>query len=57
MVTQLELMVVLASLELWSDKNQISTDGGDANDILQRLLDWKRDYLTLQSHDITHLLM
>lgn len=56
MVTQLDLTVVLASLELWSDKNQISTDG-DANDILQRLLDWKRDYLTLQSHEITHLLM
>ncbi|KAK7823000.1 hypothetical protein U0070_025817 [Myodes glareolus] len=55
MVTQLELTAVLASLELWSDKNQISTDG-DANDILQRLLDWKRDYLTLQSREITHLL-
>ncbi|KAL1773249.1 disintegrin and metalloproteinase domain-containing protein 18, partial [Sigmodon hispidus] len=54
MLTQLELTVVLASLELWSDKNQISTDG-DANDILQRLLDWRRDYLTRQSHEITHL--
>ncbi|KAL6039018.1 hypothetical protein STEG23_007148, partial [Scotinomys teguina] len=56
MFTQLELTVVLASLELWSDKNQISTDG-DANDILQRLLDWKQDYLSLQSHEITHLLI
>ncbi|XP_013207416.1 disintegrin and metalloproteinase domain-containing protein 18 [Microtus ochrogaster] len=56
MVNQLELTVVLASLELWSDKNQISTDG-DANDILQRLLDWERDYLTLQPHEITHLLI
>lgn len=56
MFTQLDLAVVLASLELWSDKDQISTDG-DANDILQRFLDWKRDYLTLQSHEITHLLM
>ncbi|XP_059101060.1 disintegrin and metalloproteinase domain-containing protein 18 [Peromyscus eremicus] len=56
MFTQLELTVVLASLELWSDKDQISTDG-DANDILQRFLDWKRDYLTLQSHEIKHLLV
>nr|XP_042118462.1 disintegrin and metalloproteinase domain-containing protein 18-like isoform X3 [Peromyscus maniculatus bairdii] len=56
MFTQLDLAVVLASLELWSDKDQISTDG-DANDILQRFLDWKRDYLTLQSHEITHLLI
>lgn len=56
MFAQLELTVVLASLELWSDKNHISTDG-DANDILQRLLDWKQDYLTVQSHEITHLLM
>ncbi|CAH6787150.1 disintegrin and metalloproteinase domain-containing protein 18 [Phodopus roborovskii] len=56
MFAQLELTVVLASLEVWSDKNHISTDG-DANDILQRLLDWKQDYLILQSHEITHLLI
>lgn len=56
MFTQLNLNVVLASLELWSDKNQISTDG-NASDILQRLLGWKRDYLTPQSNEITHLLM
>ncbi|XP_021075049.1 disintegrin and metalloproteinase domain-containing protein 18 [Mus pahari] len=56
MFTQLKLSVVLASLELWSDKNHISTDG-NATDILQRLLGWKRDYLTLQSNEITHLLI
>ncbi|NP_001362245.1 disintegrin and metalloproteinase domain-containing protein 18 isoform X2 [Rattus norvegicus] len=56
MFTQLNLNVVLASLELWSDKNQISTDG-NASDILQRLLGWKRDYLTPQSNEITHLLI
>ncbi|XP_051025978.1 disintegrin and metalloproteinase domain-containing protein 18 [Acomys russatus] len=57
MFSQLQLTIMLASLELWSDKDQISTDG-DANDILQRLLGWKGDYPTLQSpHEITHLLI
>ncbi|XP_060237256.1 disintegrin and metalloproteinase domain-containing protein 18 [Meriones unguiculatus] len=57
MFTQLELTVMLASLELWSDRNQIPTDG-DANDILQRLLGWRQDHHIRQSpHEITHLLI
>lgn len=47
MVTQLELTVVSASLELWSDKNPISTDG-DADDVLQRLgLETRLSYPTV----------
>nr|XP_012632898.1 disintegrin and metalloproteinase domain-containing protein 18 isoform X4 [Microcebus murinus] len=56
MFTQFKLTVILSSLELWSDKNQISTIG-DANDILQRFLVWKRDYLILRPHDIAYLLI
>ncbi|VTJ78571.1 Hypothetical predicted protein, partial [Marmota monax] len=55
MFTQFKLTVMLSSLELWSHKNQISTSG-DADDILQRFLAWKQNYLILQPHDISHLL-
>uniref|UniRef100_H0WR93 ADAM metallopeptidase domain 18 n=1 Tax=Otolemur garnettii TaxID=30611 RepID=H0WR93_OTOGA len=56
MFTQFKLTVILSSLELWSDKNQISTMG-EAEDILQRFLAWKRNYLILQPHDIAYLLI
>nr|KAF6459917.1 ADAM metallopeptidase domain 18 [Molossus molossus] len=56
MFTQFKLTVILSSLELWSDKNQISTNG-DADDLLKRFLAWKQDYLILQRHDITLLLI
>ncbi|KAF6083636.1 ADAM metallopeptidase domain 18 [Phyllostomus discolor] len=54
MFAQFKLTVILSSLELWSDENQISTNG-DADDLLKRFLGWKRDYLILQPHDITFL--
>uniref|UniRef100_A0A8C6QSK3 A disintegrin and metallopeptidase domain 18 n=1 Tax=Nannospalax galili TaxID=1026970 RepID=A0A8C6QSK3_NANGA len=53
---QFKLAIILSSLGLWSDKNQISTDG-DVDDVLQRLLDWKRGSLVLQPLEITHLLI
>lgn len=56
MLSQFKLTVMLSSLELWSDKNQISTNG-DADDLLQRFLTWKQDYLILRPHDVTFLLM
>ncbi|KAB1257754.1 Disintegrin and metalloproteinase domain-containing protein 18 [Camelus dromedarius] len=56
MFSQFTLTVILSSLELWSDKNQISTNG-DADDLLHRFLTWKRDYLILQPHDVAFLLM
>ena len=52
MFAQFKLTVVLSALELWSDENQISTNG-DADDLLQRFLGWKRDHLILPPHDIT----
>uniref|UniRef100_A0A2K5HY52 Uncharacterized protein n=1 Tax=Colobus angolensis palliatus TaxID=336983 RepID=A0A2K5HY52_COLAP len=56
MFTQFKLTVILSSLELWSNENQISTSG-DADDILQRFLAWKRDYLILRPHNIAYLLV
>uniref|UniRef100_A0A8C0X6Y5 Disintegrin and metalloproteinase domain-containing protein 18 n=1 Tax=Castor canadensis TaxID=51338 RepID=A0A8C0X6Y5_CASCN len=56
MFAQFKLTVTLSSLELWSDKDQISTNG-DADEILQRFLAWKQDSLILWPHDITHLLI
>nr|XP_008272155.1 disintegrin and metalloproteinase domain-containing protein 18 isoform X1 [Oryctolagus cuniculus] len=56
MFTQFKLTVILSSLELWSDKNQISTNG-DADDLLQRFLVWKHSYLVLRPHDIAYLLI
>ncbi|KAM5264352.1 disintegrin and metalloproteinase domain-containing protein 18 [Ctenodactylus gundi] len=49
MFTQFKLTVILSSLELWSGKNQISTDG-DANDILRRFFTWKRNSPLLRPH-------
>ncbi|XP_005856576.2 PREDICTED: disintegrin and metalloproteinase domain-containing protein 18-like [Myotis brandtii] len=56
MFTQLKLTVILSSLELWSDKNQISTIG-DVDELSKRFLAWKRDDLILRPHDITFLLI
>ncbi|XP_045391331.1 disintegrin and metalloproteinase domain-containing protein 32 [Lemur catta] len=54
MFTQFKVTVVLSSLELWSDKNKISTAGG-ADELLHRFLEWKQSYLTLRPHDIAYL--
>ena len=56
MCSQFKLTVILSSLELWPDENQISTNG-DMDDLLQRFLTWKQDSLILRPHDITFLLM
>ncbi|XP_070264546.1 disintegrin and metalloproteinase domain-containing protein 32 [Myotis yumanensis] len=53
---QLNVTIVLSSLELWSDKNKISTVG-EADELLQRFLEWKKSYLTLRPHDIAYLFM
>ncbi|XP_060038216.1 disintegrin and metalloproteinase domain-containing protein 18-like isoform X1 [Erinaceus europaeus] len=52
---QFKLTVVLSSLELWSNNNQISTNG-DADNLLQRFVAWKNSYLILQPYDIALLL-
>ncbi|XP_075853484.1 disintegrin and metalloproteinase domain-containing protein 32-like isoform X2 [Microcebus murinus] len=54
MFTQFKVTVVLSSLELWSDKNKIST-AGEADELLHRFLEWKLSYLTLRPHDIAYL--
>ncbi|XP_004707715.2 disintegrin and metalloproteinase domain-containing protein 32 [Echinops telfairi] len=51
---QIKVTTVLSSLELWSDKNKISTDG-EADEILHRFLEWKKFYLTLRPHDVAYL--
>ncbi|XP_049721462.1 A disintegrin and metallopeptidase domain 3-like [Elephas maximus indicus] len=56
MFSQLKVTVRLSSLELWSDKNKISTNG-DPNDILQRFLAWKEAYLVQRPHDMAYLLI
>ncbi|XP_012669072.1 disintegrin and metalloproteinase domain-containing protein 32-like [Otolemur garnettii] len=52
--TQFKVTVVLSSLDLWSDKNKISTDG-EADELLRRFLEWKQSYLTLRPHDTAYL--
>ncbi|KAI4557032.1 hypothetical protein MJG53_018986 [Ovis ammon polii x Ovis aries] len=54
MFAQLKISIVLSSLELWSDKNKISTVG-EADELLYRFLEWKNSYLTLRPHDIAYL--
>ncbi|KAL4671308.1 hypothetical protein H8959_004017 [Pygathrix nigripes] len=56
MFTQFKVTIVLSSLELWSHENKISTVG-EADELLQRFLEWKQSYLNLRPHDIAYLLM
>ncbi|XP_008583481.1 PREDICTED: disintegrin and metalloproteinase domain-containing protein 18-like, partial [Galeopterus variegatus] len=56
MFSQLNVTVMLSSLELWSDQNKISTNG-DADEVLQRFLLWKRKFLFQRSHDMAYLLV
>ncbi|XP_007178480.1 disintegrin and metalloproteinase domain-containing protein 2 [Balaenoptera acutorostrata] len=50
------ITVILSSLELWIDENKIPVTG-DANELLQRFLKWKRSYLVLRPHDVAFLLV
>ncbi|XP_025741915.1 disintegrin and metalloproteinase domain-containing protein 32-like isoform X4 [Callorhinus ursinus] len=54
MFAQFKVTVVLSSLEMWSDKNKISTVG-EADEVLRRFLEWKKFYLTLRPHDVAYL--
>nr|XP_036864389.1 disintegrin and metalloproteinase domain-containing protein 18 isoform X4 [Manis javanica] len=56
MFSQFKLTVILSSLELWRDKNQIPTSG-DADDLLQRFVTWNQGSLTLWPHDTAFLLI
>uniref|UniRef100_A0A8C6APE1 ADAM metallopeptidase domain 32 n=1 Tax=Monodon monoceros TaxID=40151 RepID=A0A8C6APE1_MONMO len=54
MFAPFKITIVLSSLELWSDKNKISTVG-EADELLHTFLEWKKSYLTLRPHDIAYL--
>ncbi|XP_043310527.1 A disintegrin and metallopeptidase domain 3-like isoform X4 [Cervus canadensis] len=56
MYSQLQVSVMLTSLEIWSDRNKISTDG-DAHDVLQRFVSWRETFLLRRSHDLAYLLV
>ncbi|XP_034617905.1 disintegrin and metalloproteinase domain-containing protein 18-like [Trachemys scripta elegans] len=54
MFTPLNMTIVLSSLEFWTDNNKIRTTG-EADEILQRFLQWKESYLVLRPHDVAYL--
>ncbi|XP_007933253.2 disintegrin and metalloproteinase domain-containing protein 5-like [Orycteropus afer afer] len=54
MLIQLKLTVIISSIEIWSNKNKISTTG-QPDHVLLRLLEWESKYLVLQPHHITFL--
>uniref|UniRef100_A0A8C3T038 Uncharacterized protein n=1 Tax=Chelydra serpentina TaxID=8475 RepID=A0A8C3T038_CHESE len=54
MFTPLNMIIVLSSLEFWADSNKIPTTG-EADELLQRFLQWKNIHLILRPHDIAYL--
>ncbi|XP_019327274.1 PREDICTED: uncharacterized protein LOC103900352 [Aptenodytes forsteri] len=56
MFNPVNVTIVLSSLELWTEENKIST-AGEADDLLQRFLQWKQSYLALRSYDVAYLLV
>ncbi|ETE59152.1 Disintegrin and metalloproteinase domain-containing protein 2, partial [Ophiophagus hannah] len=56
MFADINVTVVLSSLEFWTDSNKISTEG-EADEILRRFLQWKNSYLVLRPHDLAFLFM
>ncbi|XP_009326584.1 PREDICTED: disintegrin and metalloproteinase domain-containing protein 32-like, partial [Pygoscelis adeliae] len=56
MFNPVNVTIVLSSVELWTEENKIST-AGEADDLLQRFLQWKQSHLALRSYDIAYLLV
>lgn len=54
MFARLSLTIVLSSLEFWTEENKIQTTG-DAEELLQRFLQWKNAHRALRLQDITFL--
>ncbi|XP_012580233.1 PREDICTED: disintegrin and metalloproteinase domain-containing protein 5-like [Condylura cristata] len=54
MLAKLMVNIVISSIEIWSNKNKIST-AGNPNHILFRFVEWKRSHL-FESHHIAYLL-
>ncbi|XP_059012353.1 disintegrin and metalloproteinase domain-containing protein 5-like [Mustela lutreola] len=53
MFSQLKLTVVISSIEIWSNKNKISTTG-NPNNILSRFLEWKYKHI-FRPHQVAYL--
>lgn len=54
MFARLNLTIVLSSLEFWTENNKIPTMG-DAEELLQRFLQWKNVHRMLRLQDIMFL--
>ncbi|XP_032144030.1 disintegrin and metalloproteinase domain-containing protein 5-like [Sapajus apella] len=54
MLTQLQLNVIISSIEIWSNKNKIDTTE-HAENILVQFIEWKKNHLNLKPHRIPFL--
>ncbi|XP_037382000.1 disintegrin and metalloproteinase domain-containing protein 5-like [Talpa occidentalis] len=54
MLAKLKISILISSIEIWSNKNKISTTG-NPNHILFRFVEWKRSHL-FGSHQVAYLL-
>ncbi|XP_067326955.1 disintegrin and metalloproteinase domain-containing protein 2-like [Anolis sagrei] len=52
--SELNITIVLSSLEFWTDHNKINTSG-EPDELLRRFLQWKNSYLVLRPHDLAFL--
>ncbi|XP_064353768.1 disintegrin and metalloproteinase domain-containing protein 32-like isoform X1 [Dromaius novaehollandiae] len=56
MFNSLNLTIMLSSVEFWTDENKILTTG-EAEDVLQRFLEWKQANLFLRPYDMPYLFL
>ncbi|KAG8512509.1 A disintegrin and metallopeptidase domain 3, partial [Galemys pyrenaicus] len=56
MFSQLNVTVMLSSLEIWSNKNKISCDG-PTDEVLRRFVSWKEKVLFQKPNHMAYLLM
>ncbi|XP_044293305.1 disintegrin and metalloproteinase domain-containing protein 2-like [Varanus komodoensis] len=54
MFFKLNLRIILSSLELWIDRDKISTLG-TAEELLEKFVEWKQTHLALRPHDVSFL--
>ncbi|KAH0623113.1 hypothetical protein JD844_031085 [Phrynosoma platyrhinos] len=52
--SDLNITIVLSSLEFWTDQNKINTSG-EPDELMRRFLQWKNSYLVLRPHDLAFL--
>lgn len=56
MFFKLNTKIILSSLELWTERDQIQTTR-NLDELLQRFTEWKYIHLNLRPHDVAFLLM